>query len=193
MTHNLHNLFPLADPIPAAWLSLLSSLEVATGRTPVLAGGALRDRYHSVPVKDLDIFLPHSAGTVKAVREVFDTAHFSCFQEVHMEYEEMTDCQLVLVFRDFLGLLPDVNIIFLREDVSADPEQVVERIDFGICQIGVFLNENGVAEFYYTNAFVEDVLNKTFTLVREHDQDRSLRRFERLKQKYPNHRLVTSC
>lgn len=190
MTHNLDNLFPLADPVPASWLSLLSSIEVATGMTPVLAGGALRDRYHSVPVKDLDIFLPYSTEAVKNVRRVFDDAGFSLFQEAHMEYEEMTDCLLVLGFRDLHGLLPDVNIIFLRENVSADHEQVVERIDFGICQIGVFLNENGVAEFYYTNAFVEDVLNKTFTLVREYDQDRSLRRFERLKQKYPNHRLV---
>lgn len=188
----LHNLFPWAAEVPASWLSILSAVQTATGLTPVLAGGALRDHFHGVPVKDLDIFLPHTEGIVRELRGLFEDMGFECFQSIGMSCDGLNDCRVVLGFRDRAGLLLDVNLIFLDPETSRTPEEIVGRIDFGICQIGVFFNELGRAEFFYTDAFVGDVAKLTFTLTRQHDRERSLRRFDRLSDKYPYHRLVVS-
>jgi hypothetical protein len=84
----------------------------------------------------------------------------------------------------------DLNIIYLDPEVDLSPLGIAGRNDFGICQIAAWL-EGGEWRFDYTEAFIDDVMAKTFTLTREGDEARSLRRYERLREKYPDHRLVT--
>jgi len=187
----LHSLFPYASEFPASWLSLLSTIRVTVGAPLVLAGGALRDHFHSVLVKDLDFFLPYSEEAVEKLQDLFEAMGFDCIQNIGLSCSGLSECAVVLGYSDGLGLTPSVNLIFLKPEYANGERQMVERLDFGICQIGVFFNDQDNVEFYYTDAFVDDVEKLTFTLTRDTDQERSLRRFHRLQEKYPYHRLVT--
>jgi hypothetical protein len=188
--NRLHNLFPYSEPVPANWLAILSLIQTSTGTPTVLAGGALRDHFHAKPVKDIDFFLAHNDEAVQEVNDLFEEMGFECIQSIGLSCEGFSDCRVVLGFRDPMGLTPDVNVIFLDPASAGSVQEIVERLDFGICQIGVFFNEQNEVEFYYTLDFIEDVVKLTFTLRRRHDQERSQRRFERIKEKYPYHRLV---
>jgi len=79
-----------------------------------------------------------------------------------------------------VSLLPELNLIQL--DRSFNPASIVERVDFGLCQIGFDLM--GVVT---TPAYEFDKANQVFTLTRAESVEgvmRSIKRYERLSQKY---------
>src|SRR3546814_2316422 len=72
--------------------------------------------------------------------------------------------------------------------VTTTPKGLLERLDFGICQIGF----DGT-DVIRTPAYVRDRDNQTFTLIRCDNADqkeRSRQRFERLSVKYPGWSFV---
>lgn len=172
--------------VPEAWLQAMARVSAVAGTPCVLGGGAIRDLVLGQSIKDLDITVPFSEARFQALLQGF--SEFPKTQHVNVgtsEYiEGMQECKAVLGF-DVPGI-PPLNIIMLAERVGTDVLSVVERNDFGICQIGC--NSNGHIEA--TEAFYKDVENKTFTNTRFGDEPRARRRFERLSQKYPDYTPV---
>jgi hypothetical protein len=172
--------------VPLSYLSVIRLVEMVTGTPVFLAGGAVRDTMHGVEVKDLDVFLSYT-------KEAFDTIVFA-FQNCHRyqmitaetaDYMTMSEVQAVLGYD-----LPNiqVNIIFLKEGVPCTLHDVITRCDFGLCQIGCDVD----GKVLYTEAFLTDAVNKTFTNTRFGDEPRALNRFDRLVKKYPGYRLINA-
>ncbi|MGP4725211.1 hypothetical protein ACSV5S_11105 [Agrobacterium deltaense] len=188
--HSLHNIFPNVGPLPADWKALALLIETATGPgTAVLSGGALRDWGHGAPVKDLDFFVPWSVDNLCDLNDLMELNGWSKVQNIPPSCEGLGEVVAVVGYSK-PGML-DLNVIFLSEDHDLAPSAVARRNDFGICQIAAWIELDGEWRFDYSSAFIEDVMAKTFTLLREGDEARSLRRYERLKEKYPDHTLVT--
>ncbi len=186
--HQLHNLFSGVQPMPPEWRSMLQEIQIITRALPVLSGGALRDWCHGKPVKDLDIFLPCSNEDMLDLDQWFLMTGWQRTQNIPPSCEGLNEVTAVVGYSK-LGCT-EVNIIFLAHDVDLSPLGVASRNDFGICQISAWV-VRGEWHFEFTEAFMQDSLEQTFTLLREGDEARSLRRYERLREKYPNHTLQT--
>ncbi|SCY04953.1 hypothetical protein [Rhizobium sp. NFACC06-2] len=187
--HSLHNIFPNVGALPAAWKTELFWLgATAYPFKPVLSGGALRDHFHGAEVKDLDVFLPYGPGLVSAIDAALQSSGWLLTQSIPPSCAGLGEVVEVRGYQK--DGETDLNIIFLDPGVDYSALGVAQRNDFGICQIAAWI-EDDEWRFEYTDAFIEDVMAKTFTLLREGDEARSLRRYERLKEKYPDHTLVT--
>jgi hypothetical protein len=77
-------------------------------------------------------------------------------------------------------------MVFLNgPDVA--PVALLGRFDFGLCRVGF----DGERPFY-TDDFLRDAFGLTMTLINPIDEAQSLKRYERISAKYPDHRLVRS-
>lgn len=187
--HSLHNIAPQAGPLPVAWKKMLVDLDlVSHPHVPVLSGGALRDHIHGAPVKDLDIFLPWDGDVVEEIDRCLMADGWKLTQSIPPSCAGLGEVIEVRGYQK--DDETDLNFVYLDTLVETDPLSIAKRNDFGICQISAWI-EGGEWRFEYTEAFIEDMMAETFTLIRQGDEARSLRRFERLKEKYPGHRLVT--
>lgn len=144
--------------------------------TALLAGGFLRDVMLGRQPKDIDIFVPHSEnfswGSIEAV-PMLGAAEY------------MEQCEVASIW-DLPGEELPVQVIMLRPGL--DPVDRAKAHDFGICQVW----HDGCVQ-HMTRAFELDRLNETFTLVHCEDQkefDRSMRRYERLQEKFAGFPLV---
>jgi len=177
-----------AISIPTSWLRVLQQVAIVTKTSPVLSGGALRDLATGRTPKDLDIFVQHSVEAVWAVSEFFLSEGYEVYQEVDTEYvQNMDGIEYVLGFRKAGEV--DLNFVFVAEDKACDAISIASRNDFGICQIAASVS-GGSAHVYSTEAFKTDLANQTFTIVHQHDHARTLRRWERLSERYQGWRLV---
>lgn len=159
----------------------------------ILAGGYLRDAVMQGKPKDIDIFIPYTEesvveSTVKVwrasellgarympqqeVSRVWDTSTYDVLQESSkLDYDD-----LIASIQSEL----QVQIIMLQKGMTV--ESRINGYDFGICQI--FTKGE---EVFCTQEFLDDVNNKTCTLLVCEDETqfkRSMRRFERFKKKY---------
>lgn len=175
-----------ATGIPPRWADILAVVQQAAPEA-ILAGGSLRDLENGAPVKDLDIFVRHRDGEYASpyLHKLQQLDTFT-YRRIVTSFEsclEDSDCVLSETFP--VGGL-DVNIVHL--DGSVDMERVLTRIDFGICQIGY----DGKS-ITTTEAYRQDRAKRTFTVTRfdsTDDNARTLRRWERISQKYPGWTLV---
>ncbi|KQW02224.1 hypothetical protein [Rhizobacter sp. Root1221] len=142
----------------------------------ILAGGFLRDLLLDRTPKDIDIFVPHTGcfqpGTLQLV-PMMGAA----------EYMEQTEVSYIW---DVPGFELPVQVIMLCPGL--DPVDRAKAHDFGICQVW-----NDGAGLEWTPAFDKDWSNRTFTLDHCEDQkefDRSMRRYERLQEKFAGFPLV---
>lgn len=186
--------------------TLLAEFE-ALGGTGIIYGGCLRDTFCGVgPIKDIDVAVADTEANHRAI-----DAYVKKLRAAHDEEDEPGSLREMLGFSSVhvtnmplgYGNFPDVvrsisveapgetTVNFVVVDLSDDiglgpmhPINVAARCDFGICQIAM----DGQGEVYVTEPFTQDLQNKTFTYTREpFDQaqwDRSLRRWERLKDKF---------
>jgi hypothetical protein len=125
--------------------------------------------------KDIDIFVPNGAWDWNALRAspMLGAA----------EYMERTEVEGIF---DIPGFELPVQVIELCPGLS--PMERVIAHDFGICQ--VYSTGTGWGA---TEAFFRDRDNRTFTLTHCEDRkefDRSMRRWNRLKDKFPGFSLV---
>lgn len=168
--------------VPTAWISALNRAQ-QVDEDAVLAGGALRDLRHFVEVKDLDIFVgPHA--TRARLDAAFGAQGKSKISSGCAYKLGMTDVMAVYEY-NLMGC-HTIQIIVLREPVTM--KYVLERIDFGICQIG--FDGQDITE---TLDYAIDHRQQTFTVAycpNEDRRGRAIRRFERISQKYPGWQLV---
>lgn len=155
------------------------------GIEAVVGGGAIRDTVAERPLKDVDVFVDVRGSTAYAVKMLLG-----------MEYGEIKWTPGIQYWRTArevkgLGALPEgtgtvpITVILLEQDVV----ESMKDNDFGICQAWV----NADRTFSFTPAFMRDISHKTFTLLScedEKDHARSMRRWDRLQQKYSDHTLV---
>ena len=142
----------------------------------LLAGGYLRDAHLSRAPKDIDIFVAHSDTWVAGNLMMVSMTGAA-------EYMEQSEVGAIWNVEGF-GL--PVQVIMLRPGLS--PQDRAEKHDFGVCQVW---HDGDVMGF--TSGFSEDAHERTFTLRHCEDQkeyDRSMRRWDRLKEKFPEFTLV---
>lgn len=142
----------------------------------ILAGGFLRDVILGREPKDIDIFVPCSL-----------TADPGDLDMVPMrgaaEYMEQTEVDDIW---DVRGYELPVQVIMLAPDL--DPVERARAHDFGICQVW-----HDGEQLHHSGNFERDVMAKTFTLCICEDKKeftRSMRRWERLRVKFPEFTLV---
>lgn len=177
-------------PIPLSWQVVLSDVREMTGVVPILGGGALRDTFLGKPVKDLDIFLPMDPVSQDTLVEFYQVLGYELIPNDRDYLEHLGpsgEVHSVTTLRH--PELIELNFIFLDPAREHSLLSVVSRFDFGICQIVAALVAGELA-IRTTNAFVQDTLDKTFTLLRPDPHGRSQARFERLVVKHPDFTFV---
>lgn len=162
-----------------------------------IAGGFIRDSIVGVQFKDIDIFIPYTedkvieALMVKIDADEMQSASYMSQQEVTRIWSkyltsEDTDEYDIPDDELLLSKQHEVQIIMLAKGMT-----LVDRIplyDFGFCQCwfdGKTLS--------YTDAFVDDLTRKEYTLVHCEDKkqfDRSMRRAEKFKKRFSDWKLV---
>lgn len=149
-----------------------------------LAGGALRDLDNGRAVKDLDVFYTDNDpgfALDEALKKQGYTYHKYCAGDyMHASGEVQDACVWVSSHGQ-----PDLNLVHLVP--SFNPASIIDRVDFGLCQIGC--DALGVTS---TPAYQYDKEHQCFTLTRAESVEgveRSLKRYARLSRKYPGWRL----
>jgi hypothetical protein len=171
------------------WIMMvLSCFEFARIRV-VAGGGVLRDLHLDRPYKDIDLFLNAADASDEKVITMLRGMGFTSRVVVSneaTEYLEFTDVASVIEATH--PNLPVPLQVVRMSSSNLSGEEMIRRLDLGPCQVG--MDHRGL--FWYTDQFLEDVLNGTFTVTRDERNDvaRSVKRFERLSQKYPGWKLV---
>lgn len=185
----------LTSPRPHELVPELKAISLSIGATAYMAGGALRDYFHQVPIKDYDVFVPAehlSATTGDQIAE--DLGNGWEFEgELDTDYfsEDMAaECGPIMSFRH-PRMLPPLQLIGLRLKVGRDwsMEGILDRIDIGFCRIGMDWN----GSIYSHPAYTRDALNRTLTIVDRRDVRRSTLRARRINKKYPGFGIVGGC
>jgi hypothetical protein len=169
-----------------------------------VAGGFLRDSLLGFAPKDIDIFITTQPKPVPKMAEVTTLQDLSTLlnapdemeaklttaigvpmrREYNLSYANM-EVRCVYTSTPENGELP-IQVIEL--DKNADPVARVAEHDFGLCQVW-----SGGFGLEGTAAFARDQANKTCTLVHcesEAEHKRSIRRWQRLKEKLVGYVLV---
>ena len=121
------------------------------------AGGYFRDKRLGKPWKDIDLFIPGPEGSVDEGNEYdLSSAH-----EITIQGHK-------------------VNLIFLGG--SHGMKSVLERMDIGLCQIGVY-----DGKLLCTQEFLDDVKNRTITWLTPSDNRGHL---NRVMEKYSDFKLI---
>lgn len=168
--------------IPAEWIKLMERL-IAVAPSAILAGGALRDLDNGRPIKDLDVFVyageahdafDHLSKEGFVIDCTFDGSYVDAAKDIDAAYCCRKEGHL------------DVNVVILREPHTIS--EAISRFDFGICQIAL-LGQSAVA----TEEYLKDKADQTITMIRADCPKGfqwSMRRFERLSEKYVGWKLV---
>jgi hypothetical protein len=146
----------------------------------VIAGGALRDHLNGKFIKDIDVFIRTDRPSSEVLADL-QTVFMEAEMEFDLSYADNPDVAAVIDLRYSVSGIPIQVILLKRGDTRED---ILQRIDLGICQVGY--DEDGL---FCTKAFTDDFLHKTMTIVRcdsAGEYRRSIRRFERLSEKYIN-------
>jgi Poly A polymerase head domain len=156
--------------------NILEALQRAIPGSIHIAGGAVRDTILGRPIKDIDIFLHHTAGDVAAtlLRSEFGYVKLGEWKQ----YEFFSDPMVVRVakFEKADETIP-LCLIGLAEDLN--PHDNIKRFDFGVCMAAW----TGGDSMFTNGSFKRDVEGETFTLYRADNLAQfsySMVRFEKL-------------
>ena len=167
---------------------ILSRLHSTHFPEALVAGGALRDYLTSreALIKDIDVFVEDKPCYLHYLSGAFHGwKHRLVVPAQAAEYMQFEGVTCVHEFISPDNAIP-VQVIVMGRKVG--PISTIERHDFGPCQVAY----DGEI-MYRTEAFVNDLYNQTFTLVRcrdAKDRARSMKRWARLSTKFPTWSLV---
>jgi Poly A polymerase head domain len=159
------------------YANILEALQRAILGSVHIAGGAVRDTILGRPIRDIDIFLHHTAGDLAAALLRTEFGYVKVGEWV--QYEHFSDPMLVRVakFEKADETIP-VCLIGLAEDLS--PHDNIARFDFGVCMAAW---QGGSTLMITAAHFKRDIESKTFTLRRADNLAQfsySMVRFEKL-------------
>jgi hypothetical protein len=168
--------------------NILEVLQRAIPGSVHIAGGAVRDTILERPIRDIDIFLPHTAGEEAAalLRTQFGYVKVGEWKQ----YEHFSDPVVVRVakFEKADETIP-ICLIGLADALS--PRDNIARFDFGVCMAAW---AGGGGSIITSSAFKRDIESKTFTLCRADNLAQysySMVRFEKLTaDRYKDWKLV---
>lgn len=163
------------------------ALAVLKEYRPVVVGGFLRDFFHSVPHKDVDIFFCDPVSEAFAVEDLLNLGLAASVRTVLGGSAECAKDRNISGITE--AVLTDGTLLQLIYPLKlTTPQHLVDSVDFGLCRIG-WSFETGLI---ITDAYKVDALARQFTLLIDNPErrQRALSRFERLKEKYPDFRLV---
>lgn len=152
----------------------------------IVAGGFLRDSLLDIEPKDIDVFIGNKAAITKEVLVSALAEALGGFARVEFDvtYSAMEVDRIIDVSSPAFPF--PIQVIEMKPGLA--PVEHARKHDFGICQ--VWVGSHGLDS---TRAFVLDHSGKTCTLVHCENEDehaRSMRRWERLKDKLEGFRLV---
>jgi hypothetical protein len=150
----------------------------------VIAGGVVRDLVNGVEQKDIDIFVPYMGHERNGRVATFADGYSAQFYQEPFHYITEEVATVWGVDADYIPL--PIQIIEMANGYV--PMDRVRLMDFGICQF--WLDEDGLVTG--TAAAWDDTEMNTFTLLRpesDGERARSMRRWDRLSQKYPGYQL----
>jgi Poly A polymerase head domain len=139
--------------------NILDALQRAIPGSVHIAGGAVRDTLLDRPIKDIDIFVPHTAGEEAAalLRSQFGYVKVG-------EWKQYLDFSDPLVERvaKFEKADETIPVCLIGLTKALDPHDNVARFDFGVCMAAWAGGDSMIT----SNAFKRDIESKTFTLCR---------------------------
>ncbi|TCV62325.1 hypothetical protein [Neorhizobium sp. S3-V5DH] len=128
-----------------------------------IAGGYFRDQEAGIPFKDIDVFIPGSDPLPN---------DGSCIR-----YDLASAA---------VATIAGAEVNFIRLFHAHTLETVLKRMDIGICQIGRDRVEGTVV----TQAYLDDVTNRTLTLMTRPETEADFDHIKRVKAKFPEHKVV---
>jgi hypothetical protein len=143
-----------------------------------LAGGAIRDYDNGRPVKDFDVFFIGEVNWTELDKVLQGSYSYS--RSCNGAYIDAAREVIESFTYTSLTGMPDLN--FVQLDPTFNPADIIERVDFGLCQIGYDLM--GVVS---TPSYTYDKEHRCLTLTRAETVagvQRSLKRYKRLSEKY---------
>ncbi len=168
--------------------TVVSSLQGYGFPEAIVVGGAIRDLDNRKAhlVKDIDVVIFDRPGYLKQLkRAMAGFQHKLAVSEQVANYLAFENVACVHEFWEDEKSIP-VQVVVARTKRTA--EEILERHDFGFCQIGF----DGT-EIIKTEAYKKDKKDHTFTLVRCRDAAdfwRSAGRYQRLAMKYPGWKMI---
>ena len=158
---------------PELWEKILSHFPEGS----VIAGGAVRDYVLGVEPKDIDVFTSYQDYNV----EVEGMKHLDLDSDDHAE-EYLKMREIAIVMKGEIEGWP-VDYVGMHFD---DPVKMIEAFDTGISQ-AMFIPSDGkllpTSALYKKKAFIDDVENKTVTVLNGDRIGRTKARFERFNSK----------
>jgi Poly A polymerase head domain len=156
--------------------NILEALQRAIPKSVHIAGGAVRDSILKRPIRDIDIFLHHTAGEEAAALLRTQFAYVKVGE--WKQYLDFSDpmVERVAKFEKADETIP-ICLIGLAEALS--PHDNIARFDFGICMAAW----DGGGSMITSNSFKRDIESNTFTLYRADNFAQfaySMVRFEKL-------------
>lgn len=171
---------------PQKWHQFLRALHDGGFPEATIAGGAIRDLDNGRVIKDVDVFVnshnPHEIGV--KLEAIFGVENVHAGLPEYVAWEKLTGDLGGLYSVSFGG--ETYEVIGCKGKVSA--QHAALRNDMGICQIAW----DGEAVFK-SDLYRQDIRNKTMTVdvcIDKAAMERTLRRYERLSQKYEQHAFV---
>ncbi len=155
----------------------------------ILAGGALRDLNAGLPlsaIKDLDFFVPFDTPEEEVAGLLDDCGWSDITQRCSHYFMKGSDGTVEQSIQFSRQGQPDVNVIWMAE--GNRPIDRMSKFDFGACQI-VWDGR----QYHTTSAYIDDMANRTFTLIRadtKEQYDRSMQRWARISERYEGWRLI---
>jgi hypothetical protein len=156
--------------------NILEALQRAISGSVHIAGGAVRDTILDRPIRDIDIFLPHTAGEEAAglLRTRFAYVKVGEWKQ----YLDFSDpmVERVAKFEKADETIP-ICLIGLKEALS--PRANIARFDFGVCMAAWDDGDSMIT----ADSFKRDIESKTFRLCRADNLAQfsySMVRFEKL-------------
>lgn len=146
-----------------------------------IAGGYLRDSYYRVPHKDIDIFTSSDLDVEKLKKTFSGWTVEELDSDEDEKYDAMSSEFSVVNLTH-----PNYDPIqIMRSDTYNSVSSVLEKFDFGFCQIAF----DG-CNVLVTDAFWSDAANNTATFVLNGKRSSYTKHEERLRAKYPDLKWV---
>jgi hypothetical protein len=139
--------------------NILEALQQDVSGSVHIAGGAVRDTILERPIRDIDIFLPHTTGdqAVALLRTEFGYVKVGEWKQ----YEHFSDPAVVRVAKlEKADETIPICLIGLTKDLA--PDDNIARFDFGVCMAAW----DGTGAMITNDDFKRDIESKTFTLCR---------------------------
>lgn len=164
--------------------SIRAVLDAVAKYRPVVVGGYLRDRFHGVPFKDVDVFFCEPEAADNAVADIlflFRLNSVPTTRTILGGSAELGEDRNIAGIDEVV--FKGITFQFIYPVAPTDPHTLINSVDFDICRIG-WSFETGLV---ITDGYQRDSALRTFTLlpVNQKRTDRALARYERLREKYP--------